>query len=43
MLILSALGVDKEPTLEYYMLTNEYNADKIAEEYQRMAERGILE
>ena len=43
MLILSALGVDEETILEDYMLTNEYNADKITGERQILAERGIPE
>ena len=43
MLILSALGVDKETILADYMLTNEYNADLIAGERQSLAVRGIPE
>ena len=41
MLILSALGVDEETILRDYMLTNEFNAQTIAEERRMLAESGV--
>lgn len=43
MLILSALGVDEGTILDDFLLTNEYNAAKIAGERQHLAARGVPE
>ena len=41
MLILSALGADEETIMRDYLLTNEFNAAKIAGERRLLAQRGI--
>ena len=41
MLILYALGVDEETILEDYLLTNQFNAEMIAEEREYLAECGV--
>lgn len=43
MLILSALGVDEGTILDDFLLTNEYNAAKIAAERQNLAALGVPE
>ena len=43
MLILFALGVDEETVMADFLLTNEYNADLIAEERAYLTENGIGE
>jgi protein-tyrosine phosphatase len=43
MLILSALGVDEETIMADYMLTNEFNADLIAEQRQQLLDAGVAE
>ena len=43
MLILSALGVDEETIMSDYMLTNEFNAELIAQERQEMLDAGVKE
>ena len=43
MLILSALGVDEETIMADYMLTNEFNADLIAEQRQQLLDSGVSE
>ena len=40
-LILSALGVDEETILSDFMLTNSFNADRIAQERQMLQDEGI--
>ncbi len=41
MLILYALGADEETVLEDYLLTNTFNADRIAEEREYLEECGV--
>jgi protein-tyrosine phosphatase len=43
MLILSVLGVDEDTILADYMLTNEFNADLIAGERQKLIDSGVKE
>ena len=43
MLILSALGVDEDTIMSDYMLTNEFNAELIAQERQELLDAGIKE
>lgn len=43
MLLLFALGVDEETVMEDYLLTNEFNAELIAEERQYLKENGAAE
>ena len=43
MLILFALGVDKETIMADFLLTNEYNAALIAEERKYLIENGATE
>ena len=41
MLLLSAFGVDEETIVSDYLLTNEYNAPRIASARQQLKERGL--
>lgn len=43
MLILSALGVDEDTIMSDYLLTNEFNADLIAQERQELLAAGVKE
>lgn len=43
MLILSALGVPEETIIKDYLLTNEFNAEKIAGERKLLESKGIEE
>ena len=43
LLILSALGVDEDTIMADYMLTNEFNAELIAQERQDMLDSGVAE
>lgn len=41
MLVLSALGVDEQTIMQDYLLTNEFNAERIAQERQMLEKRGL--
>lgn len=41
MLILSVLGVDEQTIMQDYLLTNEFNADAIAQERKMLEDKGI--
>lgn len=43
MLILSALGVDEDTIMNDYLLTNEFNAELIAQERQELLDAGVKE
>lgn len=43
MLILSALGVSEDVILKDYMLTNDFNAEKIAGQHKMLADNGVSE